>query len=107
MRKTVQFRCSLCITFASLLHACLALYVEQVNERKVVCVCGAWKSCFEPSKPARSRHQQAFLGLVLTAARLLAPTKSATHAKRQHVLFGWRLLADDALQALCAVYPLE
>jgi hypothetical protein len=30
--------------------ACLpALYVEQVNERKLVCVCGAWKSCFEAS----------------------------------------------------------
>jgi hypothetical protein len=28
--------------FASLLHACLALYVEQVNERKLVC---AW--CME------------------------------------------------------------
>jgi hypothetical protein len=35
--------------FASLLHACLALYVEQVNERKMVCVCGARKSCFEAS----------------------------------------------------------
>jgi hypothetical protein len=30
------------IIFASLLHACLALYVEQVNERKLVC---AW--CME------------------------------------------------------------
>jgi hypothetical protein len=29
-----------CIIFASLLHACLALHViEQVNERKLVCVC--------------------------------------------------------------------
>jgi hypothetical protein len=26
MRKMVQFGCSLCISFASLLHACLALY---------------------------------------------------------------------------------
>jgi hypothetical protein len=51
-------------------------------------------------KPARSRHQQAFLGLVLTASRLLPPTKSVTRAKRQHVLFGRRLLADIALQAL-------
>ena len=49
MRKVVQFGCSLCIIFASLLHACLALYVEQVNERKLVCVCGARKSCFEAS----------------------------------------------------------
>ena len=49
MRKVVQFGCSLCIIFASLLHACLALYVEQVNERKMVCVCGARKSCFEAS----------------------------------------------------------
>jgi hypothetical protein len=42
---------SLCIIFASLLlsHACLALYVEQVNERKLACVCGAWKSSFEAS----------------------------------------------------------
>jgi hypothetical protein len=86
--KLLQFRCSLCIIFASLLHACLALCVEQVNERKVVCVC-VCSACGKAAlKPARSRHQQAFLGLVLTAARLLAPTKSATHAKRQHVLFG-------------------
>jgi hypothetical protein len=50
MRKMMQFRCYLCIIFASLfLHTCLALYVEQANERKVVCVCGAWKSCFEAS----------------------------------------------------------
>jgi hypothetical protein len=49
MRKMVQFGCSLCIIFASLLHACLALYVEQVNEMKLVCVCGARKSCFEAS----------------------------------------------------------
>jgi hypothetical protein len=40
---------SLCIIFASLLRACLALCVAQVNERKVVCVCGAWKICFEAS----------------------------------------------------------
>jgi hypothetical protein len=38
MRKMVQFGCSLCIIFASLLHARLALYVEQVNERKLACV---------------------------------------------------------------------
>jgi hypothetical protein len=42
MRKLVQFGCSLCIIFASLLHASLALYVELVNERKLVC---AW--CIE------------------------------------------------------------
>jgi hypothetical protein len=42
MQKMVQFGCSLCIIFASLLHARLALYVEQVNERKLVC---AW--CME------------------------------------------------------------
>jgi hypothetical protein len=40
----------------------------------------------------------------LTAARLLARTKSATHAKRQHVLFEWRLLADDAFQALLYIH---
>jgi hypothetical protein len=60
-------------------------------------------------KPARARHQQVFLVLVLTAAGLLALAriKSATHAKRQHVLVGWRLLADDAFQISGAVYPLE
>jgi hypothetical protein len=42
MRKMVQFGCSLCIIFASRLHACLALYVEQVNERELAC---AW--CME------------------------------------------------------------
>jgi hypothetical protein len=43
MREMVQFGCfALCIIFASLLHACLALCVEQVNERKLVC---AW--CME------------------------------------------------------------
>jgi hypothetical protein len=74
MREMVQFGCSLCIIFASLLHACLALYVEQVNERKLVCVCVVHGKA--ALKPASARHQQAFLGLVLTAARLLAPTKS-------------------------------
>jgi hypothetical protein len=39
----------LCIIFASLLYACLALYVEQVTERKSWCVCGAWKSWFDAS----------------------------------------------------------
>jgi hypothetical protein len=38
MRKMVQFGCSLCISFASPLHARIALYVEQVNERKLACV---------------------------------------------------------------------
>jgi hypothetical protein len=38
MRKMVQFGCSLCIIFASLLYALLDLYVEQVNERKLACV---------------------------------------------------------------------
>ena len=65
---------------------------------------GKWCVCVVHGKaglkPARSRHQQAFLGLVLTAARLLAPTKSATKAKRQHVLFGRCLLANIAFQAL-------
>jgi hypothetical protein len=45
-----QFECSLCIIFASLLHARLALYVEQVNERKLVCAwCMHRKSCVERS----------------------------------------------------------
>jgi hypothetical protein len=68
MRKMVQFGCSPCIIFASLLHVRFDLYlcVEQVNERKLECV---W--CMEKAalKPASARHQQAFLGLVLTAAQ--------------------------------------
>jgi hypothetical protein len=86
MRKIVQFGCSLCNIFASLLHACLALYVEQMNERKLVCVCGAWKSCCEASLlPAPISIWGARID---RSAGLLAPTKSATQAKRQHVLFG-------------------
>jgi hypothetical protein len=34
----VQFGHSLCTIFALPLRACLALYVEQVDERKLVCV---------------------------------------------------------------------
>jgi hypothetical protein len=79
------------------MHAFLALYVEPVDERKLVRV---W--CMEKllcSQLVPSTNKQ-FLGLVLTAARLLARTKSATQAKaRQHVLFGRRLLAHIALQA--------
>jgi hypothetical protein len=77
------------------------LYVEQVNERKLACVCGAGKAAL---KPASARHQQAFLGPVLTAASLLARTKSATQAKRQHVLFEWRLLAGGAFQVLAYIH---
>jgi hypothetical protein len=42
-----------------------------------------------------------FLGLVLTAARLLGPAKSVTQANHHHVLllFGRRLLAHITLQA--------
>jgi hypothetical protein len=71
------------------------LYVEQVVERKLACVVHGKAAL----KPASARHQQVFLVLVLTAAGLLARIKSATHAKRQHVLVGWRLLADDAYLA--------
>jgi hypothetical protein len=82
------------------MHAFLALYVEPVDERKLVRV---W--CMENllcSQLVPGTNKQ-FLGLVLalTAARLLARTKcSATQAKRQqHVLFGRRLLAHIAVQA--------
>jgi hypothetical protein len=88
MRKMVQFECSLCIIifFASLLHACLALYVEPVDERKLVRVCWCMEKLLYSQLVPGTKKQ--FLGLVLTAARLLARTKSATQAKRQHVLFG-------------------
>jgi hypothetical protein len=95
----VQFGCSLCIIFASLLHACLALCVEQVNERKLVCVWCMEKLICSQLVPGTNKH---FFGLVFTASRLLTPTKSVTQAKRQHVLFGRCLLAGIALQAL---YP--
>jgi hypothetical protein len=79
MRKLVQFGCSLCIMFASLLHACLALYVDQVNERKHetgVCVVHG-KASLNKLVPGTNKH---FFGLVFTASRLLPPTKSVTQA---------------------------
>jgi hypothetical protein len=85
------------IIFALPLHACLALYVEQMNERELVC---AW--CMENlrgNKLVPGTNKQ-FLGLVFTALRLLPPTKSVTQAKRQHVLFGRCLLANIAFQAV-------
>jgi hypothetical protein len=93
----VQLGHSHCIIFALPLHACLALYVEPVDERKLVRV---W--CMEKLLrcsqlvPGTNKH---FFGLVLAAARLLSRTKSATQAKRQHALFGRRLLGHIALQA--------
>jgi hypothetical protein len=69
------------------LHACLALYVEPVDERKLVRVWCMEKLLCSQLVPGTNTQ---FLGLVLTAARLLARTKSATQAKRQHVLFGRR-----------------
>jgi hypothetical protein len=99
----VQFGCSHCIIFALPLHACLALYVEQVDERKLVCV---W--CMENllcSQLVPGTDTQ-FLGLVLTAARLLEPTKSVTQANHQHVLFGRRSLGHIAC-ITGALYPLQ
>jgi hypothetical protein len=85
--------------------ALAALYVEQVDERKLVCVC-VWcteKLLCSQLVPGTTKQ---FLGLILTASRLLPPTKSVTQAKRQHVLFGRRLLAHIALPA-GALYPLQ
>jgi hypothetical protein len=89
MRKMVQFRCSLCIIFASLLHACLALYVEQVNERKVACVCGAWKSCFEASSfPAPT----SILGARLDRSKA-AGTYQISHTGQAPVRVVWMMFA--------------
>jgi hypothetical protein len=90
----VRLGYSHCIIFALPLHACLALNVEPVDVRKLVRVME--KLLCSQLVPGTNKQ---FLGLVLTAARLLARTKSATQAKRQHVLFGRRLLAHIALQA--------
>jgi hypothetical protein len=92
----VQLGHSHSIIFALPLHACLALYVEPVDERKLVRVWCMEKLICSQLVPGTNKQ---FLGLVLTAERLLARTKSATQAKRQHVLFGRRSLAHIALQA--------
>jgi hypothetical protein len=64
----------------------LALYVEQVNGRKLVCVCGARKSCFEASSfPAPT----SVFGARLDRSKAAGTYQiSHTQAKRQHVLFG-------------------
>jgi hypothetical protein len=69
-----------------------------MDERKLVCVWWTEKLLCSQLVPGTNKQ---FLGLVLTASRLLAlaRTKSATQAKGQHVLFGRRLLAHIALQA--------
>jgi hypothetical protein len=67
----VQLGHSHCIIFALPLHACLALYVELVYERKLVRV---W--CMERllcSQLVLSGTNKQFLGLVLTAIALQAP----------------------------------
>jgi hypothetical protein len=92
----VQLGHSHCIIFALPLLACLALYVEPVDERKLVRVWCMEKLLCSQLLPGTNKQ---FFGLVLTAARLLSRTKSATQAKRQHVLFGRRLLAHITLQA--------
>jgi hypothetical protein len=98
MREMVQLRYSHCIIFALPLHACLALYVEQVDERKLVCVWCMEKLLCSQLVPGTNKQ---FLGLVLTAARLLAAgTCQTSHTGQSpaHVLFGRRLLAHIALQ---------
>jgi hypothetical protein len=92
----VQFGCAHCIIFALPLHACLALYIEQVDERKLVCVWCTEKLLCSQLVPGTNKQ---FLGLVLTASRLLEPAKSVTQANHQHMLFGRRVLAHIALQA--------
>jgi hypothetical protein len=100
----VQLGHSHCIIFALPLHACLALYVEPVDERKLVRVwCMEKLICSQLVPGTNNKH---FFWLVLTAARLLSRTKSATQAKRQHVLFGRRLLAHIYCIA-GALYPLQ
>jgi hypothetical protein len=88
------------------LHASLgiALHVEQVDERKLVCVWCMEKLICSQLVPDTNKQ---FLGLVLTAARLLGPAKSVTQANHQHVLFGRRLLAHIALQAPYILYSLQ
>jgi hypothetical protein len=88
MRKIVQFGCSLCTIFASLLYAFLALYVEQVKGNWCV-MCGAWKSCFEASLfPAPT----SFLGLVFTAARP-AGTYQISHTGQAPARVVWMAFA--------------
>jgi hypothetical protein len=65
----VQLGHSYCISFALPLHACLALYVEPVDERKLVCVWCMEKLLCSQLVPGTNKQ---FLGLVLTASRLLA-----------------------------------
>jgi hypothetical protein len=91
-----------CFAFACSPSLFFALFLLRIMlsrcERKETGVCVVHEKA--ALKPASARHQQAFLGLVLTAARLLARTKSVTQARHQHVLFGRRLLAGGAFQAL-------
>jgi hypothetical protein len=63
---------------------------------------GAWKAALKQAGVTSlvSGTNKHFFRPAFTASRLLPPTKSATQAKRQHVLFGRWLLADIALQAL-------
>ena len=93
----MQLGHSHCIIFALPLHACLALCVEPVDERKLVRVWCMEKLLCSQLVPGTNKQ---FLGLVFTALGLLPPTKSVTQAKRQHVLFGRCLLADIAFQVL-------
>jgi hypothetical protein len=94
----VQLGHSHCISFALPLHACLALYVEPVDERKLVRV---W--CME-----NLLCSQLVPGTNKQFLRLLARTNSATQAKRQHVLFGRRLLmAGCRITPILGFWPLR
>jgi hypothetical protein len=87
-----QHLCAYGLATAQQLHDLVKLLLLLCNPVVIWLTKGNWCVCVVHGKaalkPARSRHQQAFFGLVLTAARLLPPTKSAIQAKRQHVLFG-------------------
>jgi hypothetical protein len=82
-------RCSLQLkqhlVLRQVVPACLALYVEQVDERKLVCV---W--CMEKllcSQLVPGTNKQFFGARLDRSARLLEPAKSVTQANHQHVLF--------------------
>jgi hypothetical protein len=92
MREMVQFGCSLCISFASFLHARLALYVEQPGERKQTGACVVYgKAALKPAR--RTRHQKSFMGLVVTAAGLIYGTYQISHTGQAPARVVWMMFA--------------
>jgi hypothetical protein len=87
----VQFRCALCIIFASLLHTCLALYVEPVNERKVVCVCVVHgKAALQP--PSTFPAPTSIIGARLDSSRA-AGTFQISHTGQAPARVVWMMFA--------------